>query len=486
MQRPRAGLPTKGSHLILTLHPGADPRALEDTAKRLKVKAHLLFSHSQERLLYEAQRCEAETTVPPPDLSRDYRVRVHPEKMREVASRLRRLGEVESAYITPSVALPTDDCERLEAVKDPSPVPTTPFVTRQGYLKPADEGGVDALHAWTMPGGRGEDVNIMHIEFAWNLTHEDLVQNMGGVLGPQTDEPCARQHGTAVLGILGADTGDTGVTGICPEAFVRAMAVAWELNPDFTELPVVIRRAANALRPGDIILVELQHPGPEAHFRMNEERHGYIPAEWWPATFKAVKYATTKGIIVVEAAGNGESNLNADLYDAGQHFPRTWKNPFGRATDESDSGSILVGAGAPPAEPHGKGIKPAKDYGPERSRLEFSNFGSMVDVQAWGHEVTTCGYGSLQGGVREENRWYTDDFRGTSSAAPIVAGVLACVQGVLRAKGTSPLTPAEARKLLRSTGWAQADRPGALAAKQPIGRRPDLKQLIQAVLQGRP
>src|SRR2546426_6223816 len=122
MPRPRTGRPTKESHLILTLHPGADPRALEDTTKRLKVKAHLLFSHSRERLLYEAQRC----TVPPPDLSRDYRVRVHPERMREVASRLRGLGEVESAYITPSAALPTDHCKRLKTLKDPSPVPTAP------------------------------------------------------------------------------------------------------------------------------------------------------------------------------------------------------------------------------------------------------------------------------------------------------------------------------------------------------------------------
>jgi subtilisin family serine protease len=341
---------------------------------------------------------------------------------------------------------------------------------------------VDALHAWTMPGGRGKGVNIIHIEFAWNQNHEDLVQFMGGVLGGQTDDFCSRQHGTAVLGILGGDTGDTGVTGICPEAFVRAMAVASELDANLVELPVMIHHAANALRRSDIILVELQHAGPETHFRANEARHGYIPAEWWPATFDAVKFATTKGIIVVEAAGNGESNLDADIYDAGDHFPPTWKNPFRRATDESDSGSILVGAGAPPAEPHGKGIKPAEDHGPERSRLKVSNFGSVVDVQAWGREVTTCGYGSLQGGMREENRWYTDDFGGTSSAGPIVAGVLACVQGVLRAKGASPLTPAEARKLLRSTGWAQADRPGALATKQPIGRRPDLKQLIQAVL----
>jgi len=148
---------------------------------------------------------------------------------------------IESAYITPSAALPTDHCTRLKTLKDPPPVPTAPFISHQGYLKPADEGGVDALHAWTMPGGRGKGVNIFHIEFAWNQAHEDLVQFMGGVVGGQTDDFCSRQHGTAVLGILGGDTGDTGVTGICPEAFVRAMAVASELDANLAELPVDLR-----------------------------------------------------------------------------------------------------------------------------------------------------------------------------------------------------------------------------------------------------
>ena len=34
-------------------------------------------------------------------------------------------------------------------------------------------------------------------------------------------------------------------------------------------------------------------------------------------------------------------------------------------------------------------------HGPDRSRLDFSNFGKAVDVQGWGREVTTCGYGDL-------------------------------------------------------------------------------------------
>jgi hypothetical protein len=41
-------------------------------------------------------------------------------------------------------------------------------------------------------------------------------------------------------------------------------------------------------------------------------------------------------------------------------------------------------------------------HGPDRSRLDFSNFGKAVDVQGWGREVTTCGYGDLQGGNNED------------------------------------------------------------------------------------
>jgi len=53
MHRYRAWEPTRGSHLIVTLREGADPRALQEAAKRLRVKAHLLFSHNRQRLLDE-------------------------------------------------------------------------------------------------------------------------------------------------------------------------------------------------------------------------------------------------------------------------------------------------------------------------------------------------------------------------------------------------------------------------------------------------
>jgi hypothetical protein len=177
---------------------------------------------------------------------------------------------------------------------------------------------------------------------------------------------------------------------------------------------------------------------------------------------------------VVEAAGNGAENLDDAIYNvrpAG--FPASWTNPFNR--NNRDSGAIVVGAGAPPEGTHGR------NHGPDRSRLSFSNYGSLIDAQGWGREVTSCGYGDLQGGSSED-LWYTDQFSGTSSASPIVVGALGCVQGALKAIGRIPLSPARARELLRATGSPQQDAPGR-PATQRIGNRPNLRQLIPAALE---
>jgi hypothetical protein len=239
-----------------------------------------------------------------------------------------------------------------------------------------------------------------------------------------------------------------------------------------------IRAAADILKPGDIILIELHYPGPRFNFDSPQGQRGYIPAEWWPDNLAAIRYATQKGVIVVEAAGNGAEDLDDPLYDRNPPapngpFPPSWSNPFRRGT--SDSGAILVGAGAPPPGTHGN------DWGPDRSRLDFSNFGSMLDVQGWGREVTTCGYGDLQGGDNED-LWYTDQFSGTSSASPIIVGVLGSLQGVLRAAGKPLLTPSAARSILRSGGSPQQGGGPGSPASQRIGSRPDLRNLIGRLL----
>ena len=213
-----------------------------------------------------------------------------------------------------------------------------------------------------------------------------------------------RNHGTAVLGEFSGDRNPIGITGICPDANVRA------ISHGTLGSAAAIRRAADLLGAGDIILLEMHRPGPRHNFASRDDQLGYIAVEWWPDDFAAIVYATSRGIIVVEAAGNGAENLDDALYNtrpAG--FPSTWVNPFRRAPD---SGAVIVGAGAPPPNTHGR------DHGPDRSRLDFSNYGACVDTQGWGREVTSCGYGDLQGGSNED-LWYTDIFSGTSSASPI-------------------------------------------------------------------
>jgi len=104
------------------------------------------------------------------------------------------------------------------------------------------------------------------------------------------------------------------------------------------------------------------------------------------------------------------------------------------------------------------------------ARLSFSSYGSRIDVQGWGSGVTSTGYGDRfdPGDVRQR---YTSGFSGTSSAAAIVAGSVASIQGALRARGEEPLTPLEMRTLLASTGTPQS-------GTQQIGPLPDIPNAL--------
>src|SRR5690606_33851882 len=142
---------------------------------------------------------------------------------------------------------------------------------------------------------------------------------------------------------------------------------------------------------------------------------------------------------------------------------------------QKDSGAIVVGAGVPPTN----FFDTDNNYtqiGVPRSRIWFSNYGKIVNVQAWGWHVTTLGYGDAQGGS-SENVWYTHRFSGTSSASPIVTAAVACLQGRALAKNGSPLTPAKVRKILIDTGTPQQAGPN-VPLSQHIGPQPNLPRAM--------
>ena len=406
-------------------------------------------------------------------LSSFYHVIAEDVKLDTLAKQIQDLDIVEAVYIKPAPQPPIFIDEAMPPPSAQEAPPVTPdFNARQLYLDAAP-GGIDARFSWTLPGGTGQGVQIIDIEGAWRFSHEDLVQNQGGVIGGTESADLGwRNHGTAVSGEFGGDRANFGITGICPDANVRAISI-FGAGQNSAK---AVTDAANALNPGDIILIELHAPGPRNNFVNVGGQLGYIPMEFWPDMFAAIVYATSvRGVIVVEAGGNGSENLDDALYDTRPTgFPQSWRNPFNPANPQS--GAIIVGAGAPPPNTHGR------NHGADRSRLAFSNYGARIDVQGWGREVTTTGYGDLQGGTNEDF-WYTDTFSGTSSASPIVVGALGCIQGVIRAAGNPLLTPEAARTLLRNTGSPQQDEPGR-PATQRIGNRPDLRQMLSQASNG--
>jgi subtilisin family serine protease len=260
----------------------------------------------------------------------------------------------------------------------------------------------------------------------------DRIRHAGG---ERIDDSLWRAHGTAVLGeVVGRDNGK-GVVGIAPDV---DRVITSSIGD--TSVADAIDTAAEQLGAGDVLLIELQGGGPRGRF---------LPVEYWDDAFDAISAATDRGIVVVEAAGNGGEDLDHRAY--GGKLDRKRR----------DSGAIVVGAGGPPRA----GFT-------DRARLDFSNYGSRVDVQGWGRRVATLDYGDLQqcAGV---DRHYTDLFSGTSSASPIVAGAAILLESYTRARGVT-LAPREVRRVLGETGTPQTGDTG-----KHIGPRPDLDRALR-------
>ena len=365
---------------------------------------------------------------------------------------------VETAYIKPLVECPiaplseapADAIERSDQVPD--------FRALQRYLDPSPS-GVGVEDAWKLAGGRGDGIRVIDIEGGWRFSHVDLLENTGGLVGgsPYQDKDWC-SHGTAVLAEIGGDDNSLGVVGIAPDAMLSAISHGGLGSAK------AIYLAAERLVAGDVLLLEMHRPGPRHAYQVRDDQRGYICVEWWPDDFLAIRHAVARGIIVVEAAGNGAEDLDHALYETpGSNFPSDWRNPL---RGSRHSGAIVVGAGAPPGGAHG----------PDRSRLDFSNYGSRVDCQGWGRSVVTAGYGDLfqlAESPSAEEYWYTRSFSGTSSASPMVAGAAASLQGIAHARG-SAITPEQLCKALRETGAIQQ-----FNTSERIGSRPDLQALIR-------
>ncbi|MEK7774750.1 MAG: S8 family serine peptidase [Candidatus Zixiibacteriota bacterium] len=381
-----------------------------------------------DRLDRQRASLAAKANKPLPDMASYYRVMVDsPREASTLVAELNRLPEIEIAYFEPQP-------EPAGWLSSASPN----YQPNQDYREAAPT-GVDADFANGLTGGDGAGVMIVDIEGAWRTTHEDLTKALNGVIaGVPTGDLSFRNHGTAVLGEMIADNNGSGVTGICPGADIGMASVSTISFAD------AVMASLDTLKAGDIILIELHSPGPRYNFQTRSDQLGYVCMEYWQANFDALLYAWAKGVIVVEAAGNGAENFDDVIYN--DVFDTTYRN----------SHAVIVGAGWAAASAG------------NLQRINFSNYGERVNLQGYGNGVYTTGYGDLYS-AGGENFYYTATFSGTSSASPIIAGSVACLQGRYKNLYGVPLNSDEARELLVSTGTAQLGN-----TSQHIGPRPNL------------
>ncbi len=384
----------------------ADVSGAQGAAQTFGMIFSPLIDLSEERLQQLEERAAARSSVAQPDLAGILKVEMpgaDPAQLEAAGEALQLLPEVEFAYI------------RTLGVPPPNDIPpTTPdYTDLQTYFGP--DPGMDADYAWAL-GFTGEGIRLSDCEYGWNYAHEDLHKIDLHPEPNQTVDPAVPrswiEHGTSVVGQTTGDVNAYGINGMVPGAQVYTYP-EYTVQAGGDRRVEAITAAIADSGVGDVVLLEMQTLG---------DGGGLGPAELDPDVWTVVKTGTDAGVIVVAAAGNG----NQDLDSA----------PYAPYLARGDSGAIIVGAGSSDVN---------------HDKLDFSTYGSRVNVQGWGEDVFTLGFPLDIEIGGDPNQRYTHFFGGTSGASPFVAAAAVALQDA----ADSPLSPEDLRDLLVQTGIPQ-------------------------------
>jgi cell wall-associated protease len=190
----------------------------------------------------------------------------------------------------------------------------------------------------------------------------------------------AALHGTHVAGIIGAARGNgLGMDGVADNVKIMMVRAVPDGDEHDKDIALAIRYAVD--NGAKVVNMSFGK--------------GYSPEKKW--VDDAVKYAESKGVLLVHAAGNSNENI-----DTSWNFPTPVYEDEKRATNW-----ITVGASGPKADIKAGGLT-----------ASFSNYGKKeVDVFAPGVKI----YSTVPGGNTYQN------LQGTSMASPVVAGLAAFI-----------------------------------------------------------
>lgn len=224
------------------------------------------------------------------------------------------------------------------------------------------------------------------------------------------------KHGSHVAGIIAAARNGTGIDGVAAGARIMAVRAVPDGDERDKDVAAAIRYAADN----------------GAHIINMSFGKGISPDKG--AIDEAVRYAVSKGVLLVHAAGNDGANLATE-----PNFPQPTYSSGGRAETW-----IEVGA--------------SSWKGGEHLAAPFSNYGKeQVDVFAPGEDILSTVPG---GGYSRQS--------GTSMAAPVVSGLAAVLMGHFPS-----LTASQVKRIIMESATSYKDamvvRPGTPDEKVPFG-----------------
>ncbi len=371
-------------------------------------------------------------------LNRIYRVTLPKsdnEHLLQLAKKLETFSEVD--YVSLISNDPIEPPYTFNIKKESTPS----LESLQTYL--FQDPGINVAYAWSL-GVAGEGIKIRDVEYGYNGMHETLINRNnlhiepGFQLSPQLIYPSGAyydwlDHGTAVASIIFAGKENFGVSGAVHKADEFVSFLEW--TSISYDRAAAVARSIDASSAGDIIMYEMQTGGRNNY---------YVPAEFNNLIWDLTKAATDSGITIIAAAGNGSEDLDHPYYNS--------------YNQRGNSGAIIVGAGTPDVD---------------HSIVSFSTYGNRVNLQGWGYDVLSAGYGYFAQYDNDYNRTYIY-FSGTSSATPVVTSAFALVQSFYHKNTGSYLSSEQLLDLFVETGYPQ----GGNTTKK-IGPLPNVQKAIE-------
>jgi subtilisin family serine protease len=224
---------------------------------------------------------------------------------------------------------------------------------------------------------KAESVEKAPVNFRGDITKDNEADINDRNYGNNDIMAVGADHGTHVSGIIAALRGNKkGVDGVADNVRIMTLRAVPDGDEHDKDIALAIRYAAD--NGAKVINMSFGK--------------GVSPEKTW--VDEAVKYAESKGVLLVHAAGNDAANI-----DTAWNFP----TPVFKSTKTKATNWITVGAS-----------------GANKASLvaNFSNYGKgEVDVFAPGVNI----YSAIPGGNTYAN------FSGTSMASPVVAGLAALI-----------------------------------------------------------